>query len=233
MSLSEDVQKFSPGNLVTLYALDCTEIGGDFLRFTPGIDGDNSVEWNGDTYAPIPVEVSGFETNMSGTLPSPRLKVLNVPSLQAGVIAHNGFIGAKFYRTRTFRHYLDNGDTPDPTAHFPIDIFIVDRKIAQNKIFIEWELAASIDQQGKKIPGRQIIRDFCTHIYRRYDPNTGLFDYTKATCPYSGSPCFGVNDAPVEPAQDRCGKRLSSCRIRFGQNAELPTRAFPGVAQIR
>jgi hypothetical protein len=43
---------------------------------------------------------------------------------------------------------------------------------------------------------------------------------------------------PVEPvvvigtvnaANDVCGKRLSSCRKRFGQNAELPFGGFPGV----
>lgn len=32
-----------------------------------------------------------------------------------------------------------------------------------------------------------------------------------------------------DPAKDVCGKRLSSCKLRFGENNELPFGAFPGV----
>jgi lambda family phage minor tail protein L len=32
-----------------------------------------------------------------------------------------------------------------------------------------------------------------------------------------------------DPLNDVCGKRLSSCKVRFGENAELPFGSFPGV----
>jgi len=32
---------------------------------------------------------------------------------------------------------------------------------------------------------------------------------------------------------DKCGKRLSSCKLRFGTNAELPFGAFPGVGLMK
>ena len=53
--------------------------------------------------------------------------------------------------------YLDNGATPNPDVHFVPDIYTIDRKSAQTKILIEFELAAILDQQGKVIPARQII----------------------------------------------------------------------------
>jgi len=41
---------------------------------------------------------------------------------------------------------------------------------------------------------------------------------------------FNDNDQPTTvPSQDSCGKRLDSCRIRFGANNELPYGSFPGI----
>lgn len=41
---------------------------------------------------------------------------------------------------------------------------------------------------------------------------------------------YDENDQPVYvSANDVCGKRLSSCKVRFGQNAELPYGGFPGI----
>src|SRR6185436_7754424 len=33
--------------------------------------------------------------------------------------------------------------------------------------------------------------------------------------------------------QEKCGKRLSSCKLRFGENAELPFGGFPGAGLIK
>lgn len=38
-----------------------------------------------------------------------------------------------------------------------------------------------------------------------------------------------VQTGTVNPADDVCGKRLSSCKARFGSNAELPFGGFPGL----
>ena len=41
---------------------------------------------------------------------------------------------------------------------------------------------------------------------------------------------FNAEDIPVsDPNSDICGKRLSSCKARFGQTAQLPFGSFPGV----
>lgn len=43
----------------------------------------------------------------------------------------------------------------------------------------------------------------------------------------SGEP--QINTGTANPLDDVCGKRLSSCKIRFGNTADLPFGSFPGV----
>ena len=51
--------------------------------------------------------------------------------------------------------------TPDPTATFPDEVFFIDRKAAENRAVVEFELAASFDLQGVRLPKRQILpQDF-------------------------------------------------------------------------
>lgn len=232
-SFETEKQKFAPSNRVELYELDCTALGGDLLRFSPSARENDPIYFGGHEYTAIPIEAEGFETSGKGTLPTPTLRMMNTASVQSLIIGYDDLIGAVLYRIRTFRTFLDDGASPDFNAKFPIDVYKIDRKAAQNKVFVEFELAASIDQEGRMIPGRQILKDYCTHIYRRYDSTTGDFDYTEATCPYVGTSYFDVNNNSTTKENDRCGKKLSSCRARFGQNGILPTRAFPGVARIR
>ena len=230
---TEEIQRFVPSNLISLFSLDCTSLGGSVVTFTGSQDAAGPIVFGGVTYYPLPIETSGFEINAAGSLPTPTIKILNIPEFQALVIEYGDLIGAVLTRIRTFATFLDNGDTPDPTAFYPPDIWTVDRKSNLNKVFIEFELAASTDQQGRQIPGRQVMQNFCDQIYRHYNPNTGLFTYTKATCPYTGTQYFDTNDNPVvSPSADVCGKRLTSCVCRFGSGNPLPTHAFPGVSPI-
>ena len=39
--------------------------------------------------------------------------------------------------------------------------------------------------------------------------------------------------ATSNPAQDSCGHRLASCKMRFGATAELPFGGFPGAGIAR
>ena len=51
--------------------------------------------------------------------------------------------------------------TADSSGLFPTEIYYVDRKAAENRNMVEFELAASFDLQGVKLPKRQILpRDF-------------------------------------------------------------------------
>lgn len=189
-----------------------------------------SMFFGGHEYIAVAIDVTGFEWNGQGTLPTPTIQIANVNRiLMASVISLRDLIGAKFTRIRTFRKHLDDGTDPDDTMIFPKEIYTINQKTAQNKVYIEFQLASAIDQEGVKIPGRQCLRNTCTHRYRAWDATTGVFDYSKATCPYTGIANFTARDVPTpNPDLDRCSKHLSGCKLRFG-NSPLPTRATPGI----
>ena len=47
--------------------------------------------------------------------------------------------------------------TPDPTSSFPDEIFFIDKKISENREIVTFELAASFDLHGVRIPKRQVL----------------------------------------------------------------------------
>jgi lambda family phage minor tail protein L len=224
----------STDSLVSLFTLDTTPIGGEVLYFTPGPIGGAFVNWNGNAYTPVPIESSGWEWNGQGALPQPTIKFANVNRYFNSLIEiYDDLVGLEITRTRTFKQFLDGESEADPTAHFPIDYYVIEQKLRQNKVFVEWTLSARLDQQGTQLPRRQILQNACTHRYRIWDPVAETFDYTNATCPYTGTDYFDEEgNVAGEASLDRCGKKLSDCRKRF-VNEQLPTRAFPGVSRVR
>jgi len=47
--------------------------------------------------------------------------------------------------------------TPDPTATFPNEVYYVDRKTMETRDIVQFELAASFDLQGVRLPKRQVL----------------------------------------------------------------------------
>lgn len=224
------VQALALDAYVELFDLDTTSLGGALYRFVSSSLSDNDVTWQGNTYTPIPVEATGFQVSGKGALPTPHLKVANINlAFSAVAITYGDLLGCKVTRHRTFKQFLDGQPDADPEAEL-VDFFRIERKVAQNKIYVEWELAAWIDQQGAAIPGRQVLQDACTHLYRFW--NGSAFDYSKATCPYAGTNYFDISGNVVaDPSLDVPGRRIGNCcKLRF-PGLPLPTRAFPGVAQ--
>lgn len=231
MAIESDIQKLAPGALVDLYELDATAIGGTVLRFHAGVNALGAdVVWAGNAYARFPIEVDGFARNGQGTLPRPKIRCANITGL-IGALARElqDLVGARLTRRRTFVKYLDTvnfaggvNPTADPNCGFPDEVWFVDRKSAENGLFIEWELSAAFDVAGVRLPRRQCIQNVCTWLYR------------SAECGYAGGAVATKNDQPTgDMAQDACGKRLGSCKLRFGVYAELPFGGFPGVGLIR
>ncbi len=218
-----------------LFRLDTTSIGGDVKYFTQGAYTTTGVTFGGVYYTPVDVEFSGFETTGVGGLPTPKMKLANTNGVfQAMVNTYGDLVGCVIQRVRTFRQFLDGEPEADPTAYYGPETFRVDRKSSENPIFIEWELAAHFDQEGKMLPGRVVVRDTCLWRYRYFNPTTSQFDYSKAQCPYAGGAFFDQLGIPTgDPSQDKCGRRLTDCKARFGADAVLPFGGFPGVARVR
>ncbi len=234
VTIYQSAQSLTPGEYVSLFRLDATSVGGGIFYFVQGrIDG-GAVKFDGIEYQPCDVEFEGFEVNGQGALPTPTIRIANSDGLiQSAINTFGDLLGCEIRRVRTFRQHLDDGDDPDPSAIFGPDVFKVDRKSAENNVYVEWELSAAIDQEGKMIPGRQVIRNTCLSRYRAFNKNTGTFDYTRAICPYAGSAYFDKQDLPTTADKDQPSRTINCCKIRFGENNPLPFGGFPGVGRVR
>ena len=233
-SIYADLSTLAPDAIIELFELhyDNTLHGStDILRWHAGSNADvtGNITWNGNDYSRLPVQAEGFEYTNTGTLPRPTLAVANlngaVTALLLGVnltTPGNDLTGAKVKRIRTLKKFLDGESAADPYATFPVEEWFIDRKANESRDVVSFELASKFDLSNKQLPNRQVVANICQWQYR------------SSECSYTGSNYFDVNNNSVSTlAQDACGKRLSSCKKRFGENGELPFGSFPGAGLIR
>jgi|TARA_Y100000310_G_scaffold31083_1_gene29493 lambda family phage minor tail protein L len=232
-SIYADLSALAPDAIIELFELhyDNTLHGStDILRWHAGSNADvtGNITWNSNDYVRLPVQAEGFEYTNGGTLPRPTLSVANldgaVTALLLGVnltTPGNDLTGAKVKRIRTLKKFLDGESAADPYATFPIEEWFIDRKATESRDVVSFELASKFDLSNKELPNRQVVANICQWQYR------------SSECSYTGSNYFDVNNNSVGTlAQDACGKRLSSCKKRFGENGELPFGSFPGAGLL-
>ena len=253
--LSGDFQTTAPSAIIELFELQLfTAIHGvsDIYRFHAGTNlvNNGEVVWRGNPYLRMPVEADGFEYTGQGTLPRPKIRISNILGSITTILLTlpDGLEGAEVTRIRTLARYLDTENFPSPgnflledgdfllledgsflqlepinptqdnDAEFPREIYYIDRKSVETRDVVEFELAAVFDLAGVRAPKRQCIANVCQWVYRSTE------------CSYTGTNYFDANNNAVGSASlDVCSKRLSSCQVRFGTNAELPFGSFPGV----
>lgn len=230
--ITQQAQELAQDAIINLYELDTSRAGGGIVRFSPEPINGQPVRFGGEEYFAFPIAASGFEYSGKGPLPRPKLTVSALDmAFMALVLGSDDLVGMPIRRLRTYRRHLDDGADPDTAAQFPADYFVIERKAGHNKTALQFELSSALDQEGKAIPARQILRDSCSHRYRFRSGNN--FSYEGVACPYSGAACFNAQGEVVPESKDSCGKRLSDCKLRFGKYAELPFYGFPGVGRFR
>lgn len=228
MTITADVQALEPGALVELFELDATAIGGDLLRFHGHLQA-GSIFWQGNEYKPWPIEASGFERTGDAQQPSPTLTVGNVDGvIGAMCLALGDLVKAQVRRRRTLGKYLDavnfpaGNPTADPNEEMPQELWYVEQKSGDVYPQIEFTLASPLDLNGQQLPSRQIIANVCQWLAKG--------GYRGPFCGYTGAAMFDRDDNPVtDPAQDKCGGRLSSCKVRFGATEPLSYGSFPAA----
>ena len=253
--LAEQLQALAPTAIIDLFDIKLTlERNGvdDILRYHAGKNGlISDIIFDGKTYPAAPVEIDGFEFTGKGTLPRPTLRVANVNGAISSLLAQYNPLGARVRRIRTFAKFLDVenfnqvqsaqteddnavtteggdnliyqtfNDTADPDAKM-VETWYIDRVASENLQFVEFELTAKLDLTNLQLP-RRTVTEFCQ------------WEYRKRECPYKGDQYFDINDQRVSSAdQDVCGKRLSSCKLRFpkgksSRSNALPFGGFPGA----
>jgi lambda family phage minor tail protein L len=218
--------------LITLYQLDTTMLGGQWFYFTSAESFDHTITWGGQQYSPIPMQAGGFEMTTKGAIPTPTITISNLYGSANLLLAeYKGLLGAHLVRIVTLTRFLDDGSSPDANAMISRDKFVVAQKTAHNAVQVTFKLASQMDQEGVKLPRRVILRDICSHVYRVWVPGVG-FDYTKASCPYTGGAFFDTRNNPTSADKDSCSRTMVGCTRRFG-GQPLPARFFPGVGRVK
>ncbi|MDC9598910.1 phage minor tail protein L [Xenorhabdus anantnagensis] len=244
MTINADLQRLEVGNKVLLFSVDGSAFGGPELYFhnhtIPYTEKDledlsnlpiKSIWWQGVEYKPWPVEIQGLEIHSDGRVASPSLRISNIDStISALCLAYQNMTQARVTIRMTFAHYLDARNFPegnpeaDPTQE-KIDVFYIDSKTHEDNTEIHFALSSPADLQGIQIPTRQ-IHSLCTWCMR------GL--YRKSPCNYTGTRYFDEDGNPTDdPSKDACGGLMNDCKLRFGENAQLPFGGFPGSALLR
>lgn len=235
-NLAAALQEIAPGAVIELFQLELNVAQHGISTtyyFHSGVNQLNTdIAWAGQIYAALPFEADGFEWNGQGSLPRPKLRVANIfgtiTQLLATLLDENGnqigLEGAKVTRIRTLGRYLDAVNFPggvnptaDPYAEWPREIYYIDRKSTETRDVVEFELASAFDLAGVRAPRRQCV----TRCQWRYRGDG---------CEYAGTNYFKIDGTvTANPSEDVCAKTIDACKLRFGQDNQLPYGGFPGI----
>lgn len=191
--------------VIELYKIDLSLAGyPNIFYFTP-VFSSNPIElvWNGQSYIPTDMVSSGWEYNGQGTLPTPTITITNIfGGVSALCKQFNDMLGAKVTRYKVFRS--DLGFNKSETITDP-DIWFIERKVSEDALSVQFELASSLDLRGVRLPSRPMLANSCSWLSKG--------GFKGRYCQYSGQAAS-------------CDGRLSTCRSlgnagRYG--------GFPGL----
>ena len=205
-------------------------------RFCSMINGTNSIVWQGKSYQALPIKMTGFEQKSDGRLPRPTMTLANPEGIFSKIIrSNNDFANCVVTRRRTYVKFLDeenfqNRNSPDqtstklnpfgksdPNSHLPDDLYFINKKIQENRKYIEFELVSSLEVEDSPVPARVVLSDYCGWTYRC---NIG--------CGYKGLPIetidkksllknFGKNESgQVDPSKYASGEQGIPEWSRYG-----------------
>tara|TARA_Y100001973_G_C5196746_1_gene334789 strand:+ start:1624 stop:2688 length:1065 start_codon:yes stop_codon:yes gene_type:complete len=189
-------------------------IGADTIyRFVPMTNQGNPIFWQGKSFQPLAVTMEGFEHQADGRLPRPKLKVANPEGLLSAIVHSNSdFNNCKITRKRTYARFLDDnnflnrntneaGQNPfgqaDPNSHFPDDIYFINRKVQEDKSYIEFELVSALELEGSQVPARMLMAEYCPWKYR-----------CDVGCRYRGLPVADVKNKKINEDIDLTASSL-------------------------
>ena len=233
-AIYEELAALSPNAIIELFEMQLNQTlhnSTQTIRWHNGCNADitGNIVFNTSQYTRMAIEAKGFTRSTTGSYARPTLTIANtdqlITFLLRDVNLHNNgndLAGAVVRRIKTCAKFLDGQPLADPYATEPTDTFIVDRKASENKNLVSFELSTEIDRPNQYVPKRQLLGNCCQ------------WEYRSSECSYTGSNYFDKDDNVVSTlAADVCGKRLSSCKKRFGDNNPLPFGSFPTAGKTQ
>ncbi len=200
-NVATEIVSLEPSQIIEFYLIfyNWPDDASSILAITPSANGIGpKIKWQGQDYFSLPIEPSNFKNSSDGELARPKIKIANTDLIISKYLrSANSLIGAKIIRKRTFVKFLDDenfagGENPyfdintgtsmaDPSSHLPEQVFYVNRRVSENKDFVEFELSSVLELENCFLPNRNTYARYCTWIYRGHG------------CRYAGNPLRASN----------------------------------------
>ena len=142
----------------------------------------SEIIWQGNSYQRFPITAEGFAFEGKGQIPRPTLTMSNLGGISRSgqvitvtdllilvnlITPHNDLINTKITRLQVLASSLDAANFPGNVNPFgtpnsnelPQEIFFIDRKVAESRTTVQFELVSRLDQQNKRLPKRQVTRN--------------------------------------------------------------------------
>lgn len=186
-SVMREQTRFDPTALLDLFELNGANIGMQSVFYFCSATNANlrPVVFNGITYTPFPIEMSEMAYDGKSTLPRPKITASNVNGFISALLLENDDLaGATITRRRVFARFIDAVNfpgsispySPDPTAAYPDEPWVINRKISENYQYVQWELVSPLELNQAKLPRRQIIANVCPPPVKYRDTRTCGYD---------------------------------------------------------
>lgn len=228
MSFNHQIQQPTVQGFITLYELDARKLGGDVYRFHGhNHDSDNGViTWQGQEFIAIAITAEGLEVRGDGKASTPTLTIHNdiggVPqALRLLCLRFGDFAGARLKVIHTLAEYLDSPNSQADEQNYRTALWYIEQKTSETNATTTFELSNPVDFEGQKIPVRQITSYCHWAVCGRY---------RMEECGYMGTARFTADGKPTDnPELDKCGGRLSDCKLR---NNEGRFGGFPASSLV-
>uniref|UniRef100_A0AAU8GT61 Minor tail protein n=1 Tax=Pseudomonas phage PACT201 TaxID=3230130 RepID=A0AAU8GT61_9VIRU len=221
MAFNADVQKLEPGNLIRLFEVDATRLGGNLWRFH-GHAQEGEIIWQGNVYEPIQITAKGFDIRGDGRPASPtpptgkrtrrhtRSDIGHLPSVARPLWrqgAGDRDVGGTIWMPRT--SLMCNPDAADEAR---MGIWFIEQKTEETR-----EQVSLRAQQPYRTCEGQIATGPADH--QALPVGVPRSVSRRGLRLYPGAALFTKKDEPTDnPALDRCGGRWSSCKLRGNTN---------------
>lgn len=145
---------------IELFIIDCTSIValGTIYYLTPSGTESATVQFNGNTFTPFPMAITGLADTTTEAPARPTLSLGNINNLFGSLsFNYTDLAGCKVTYIRTFTSYLGIGGT----ISAPPKKYIIRKKSRHDRNVISFELGSLMDIERGFLPKRQMLkRDF-------------------------------------------------------------------------
>lgn len=210
LSTLTEITRTEQSAQVVLWEIDLTGIGGDRYFFCNEVnEKGEAVTWQGRKYDVYPIEGSGFEMNGKGAAARPSLKVSNLYGMVTGMVEDlQSLAGATVIRRKVYARFLDavnfhSGNQEADPEQESVSRWVIEQCSELTSVSATFVLATPTETDGSVFPGRIMLANTCTWIYRSDE------------CGYAGPAVADEFDQPTaDPAKDACSRCERGCSLR-------------------